>query len=257
MEHPIRPRRAGSPISTQRSGRQLPSTGRPDQRPRGQRRLDSVIKDGFGTSAAVKQNYGHAGKKFVEALTYEVIEEAKERYAELFKMLSQGETTEKQAMAAAMLILGDELADRFIFHTGTALTVENISEFLKSKASVSAGERGYQYMCDWVSANSNKFRHKDADGIDIEPQGDIYGVIEGDIAYINKSIFVKAVRDNGFDDRALLSWLKTRDLIQTRGRRFTRGKRINGVNTECVVMILSSEEPAAASEFEGYEYLLP
>jgi len=218
---------------------------------------DSVIKDGFGTSATVKQNYGHAGKKFVEALTYEVIEEAKERYAELFKMLSQGETTEKQAMAAAMLILGDELADRFIFHTGTALTVENISEFLKSKASVSAGERGYQYMCDWVSANSNKFRHKDADGIDIEPQGDIYGVIEGDIAYINKSIFVKAVRDNGFDDRVLLSWLKTRDLIQTRGRRFTRGKRINGVNTECVVMILSSEEPAAASEFEGYEYLLP
>ena len=172
-------------------------------------------------------------------------------------MLSQGETTEKQAMAAAMLILGDELADRFIFHTGTALTVENISEFLKSKASVSAGERGYQYMCDWVSANSNKFRHKDTDGIDIEPQGDIYGVIEGDIAYINKSIFVKAVRDNGFDDRALLSWLKTRDLIQTRGRRFTRGKRINGVNTECIVMILSSEEPAAVSEFEGYEYLLP
>lgn len=218
---------------------------------------DSVIRDGFGTSAAIKQNYGHAGKKFIEALTDEVIEGAKERYAELFRELSQGETTEKQAMAAAMIILGDELADRFIYKTGTALTVEEISEFLKSKASVSAGERGYAYMCDWVSANSNKFRHKDADGIDIEPQGDIYGVIEGDIAYINKSIFVKAVRDNGFDDRALLSWLKTRDLIQTRGRRFTRGKRINGVNTECVVMILSSEEPAAASEFEGYEYLLP
>lgn len=216
----------------------------------------SVIKDGFGTSAVIKQNYGHAGKKFISALTDEVIEKAKERYAELFKILSSGETTEKQAMAAAMIILGDELADKFIFKTGTVLTVDEISEFLKSKASVSAGERGYEYMCDWISANSNKFRHKDADGIDIEPQGDIYGVIEGDIAYINKSIFVKAVKDNGFDDRALLSWLKTRGLIQTRGRNFTRGKRINGINTECVVMLLSSEKTIETFEFEDYEDLL-
>lgn len=216
----------------------------------------SVIKDGFGTSAVIKQNYGHAGKQFIEALTDEVIEKAKERYAELFKILSSGETTEKQAMAAAMIILGDELADKFIFKTGTVLTVDEISEFLKSKASVSAGERGYAYMCDWVSANSNKFRHKDTDGIDIEPQGDIYGVIEGNTAYINKSIFVKAVKDNGFDDRALLSWLKTRGLIQTRGRNFTRGKRINGINTECVVMLLSSEKTIETFEFEDYEDLL-
>lgn len=217
---------------------------------------DKVIKDGFGTSAIIKQNYGFAGRKFIEALTDTVTDAARIRYEELFKQLSSGETTEKQAMAAAMLILGDELADKFIFHTGRTLTISDISEFLKSKASVSAGERGYAYMCDWVSANSNKFRHQDADGIDATPLGDIYGVIEGDIVYINKSVFVKAARDNGYDDRALLSWLKSKGLIQTRGRNYTRGKRINGVNTECVVMNLTAESPSETTNLDDYETIL-
>ena len=40
----------------------------------------------------------------------------------------------------------------------------------------------------------------------------------------------------------MLSYLKQEGLIETRGRNNTRGKRINGVLTECVCMILPSEE---------------
>lgn len=220
------------------------------------RAADSVIKDGFGTSTAIKQNYGFAGRKFIEALTPEVIEEAKQRYEALFRELSSGETTEKQAMAAAMLILADELADRFIYHTGKALTANDLSEYLKSKSSVSAGERGYAYMCDWVSSNSNRFLHRDGAGIDVEPQGEVYGLIEGDTAYINKSVFRKAAKEQGFDDRALLSWLRTKGLIQSRGRAFTICKRVHGVRTECVAM----EMPCDSDEFistDDFEELLP
>ncbi len=200
------------------------------------RAKEAVISDGLGVSQIIKQNYGHAGKVFVDALTEEAVEEAKKIYAKTFKELSSGSTTEKQAMAAAMLLTADELADRFVFKTGNHLTVSQISEFLKSKASVSAGERGYSYMCSWVAMNSNRFR---ADN----ENSDIYGVIseDGEYAYINAAVFRKAARDAGFDDRALLSWLKTNSLILTRGRNMTRGKRINKVNVECVVMKLPSE----------------
>ena len=108
-------------------------------------------------SGAVKRNYGFAGRKFVERLYQPgVIDQVSERYRELFRILSDRDTTEKQAMAAAAIILADELACQWIFSGQQPLTIEQVSEFLASKAAVSAGDRGYKYLCDWVTQNSNK-----------------------------------------------------------------------------------------------------
>lgn len=211
------------------------------------RASDAVIRDGIGVSRIIKQNYGYAGKKFVEALTEDIFSEAQQSYERYFKELSSGTTTEKQAMAASMILTADELADNFIFKTGKHLTVSQISEFLKSKASVSVGERGYAYMCDWVAMNANRFKSEESNS------GDCYGVIDNDFAYINNTVFRKAAGDAGFDARALLSWMKTNGFIQTRGRAFTKNKRINGIATECVVMQLHS---GVENGLEDYEELL-
>lgn len=211
------------------------------------RASDAVIRDGIGVSRIIKRNYGFAGKKFVEALNEDIFIEAQQSYERYFKELSSGTTTEKQAMAASMILTADELADKFIFKTGKHLTVSQISEFLKSKASVSVGERGYAYMCDWVAMNANRFKSEESNS------GDCYGVIDNDFAYINNTVFRKAAGDAGFDARALLSWMKTNGFIQTRGRAFTKNKRINGIATECVVMQLHS---STENGLEDYEELL-
>jgi uncharacterized protein (DUF927 family) len=202
-----------------------------------------IIKDGIGTSRAVKQNYGHAGEMFINCLTNDVIEEAKELYDRYFKELSSGETTEKQAMAAAMLIVGDELADRFIFKSGKHLTVEEISKFLKSKAAVSAGERGYSYICDWVTMNANKFK-KDNE------TSEIYGVIDDGYAYIIYSVFDKALRDAGFDTKSILSWLKTNCLIDAPKKGNTKTKRLRSdLQPKCVWLRL----PQGNEELNDFE----
>lgn len=206
---------------------------------------DSVIRDGFGTSACIKHNYGYAGRRFIEAMTDQELDRARERYQQLFKELSSGATTEKQAMSAALLILADELADRHIFHSGTVLTVEKISEFLKTKASVSAGERGYAYMCDWVGSNANRFRSPD-DG----NTGDIYGKIDGNTVYINSTVFRAAAKAQGFDDRALLSWLRTNGLIHTKKKDvFTIYTSVFGSRAQYVVMQLPTEELPEITDF--------
>lgn len=189
---------------------------------------EAVITDGPGTSKIIKANFGHAGKRFVEGMTEARWEQAQAIYDKHFRQLTMGETTEKQAMAAALLLTADALADALIFKTGSTLTADAVTEFLKTKSAVSAGERGYSYLCDWVALNSVRFS---GDG-----SGDTYGVIDGDYAYINRTVFRTACQEGSFDERSLLSWLKVKGLIQTRGRNLTRGKRINGVNVECVVM---------------------
>lgn len=204
---------------------------------------NAVITDGMRISGIVKRNFGFAGRKFVEELYQPgVVETVDQRYRELFRELSSRDTTEKQAMAAAAIIAADELACRWIFHgTQVPLTITQISEFLASKAAVSAGDRGYKFLCDWVTQNSNKLCGR---GENTE----VLGALDDGRAFIIRSVFERILQDAGYSTAAMISYLKQENLIETRGRNNTRGKRINGIPTECFCLVLP---PADLEEEEN------
>lgn len=196
------------------------------------RASENVISDGMRISNSLKKSYGHAGKRFVSNLSKPgVSEAAHEVFDKAFKELSGRDTTEKQAIPAALIFVADKLATEWFFHDGSALTIDQIAEFLRTKASVSMGERGYQYMCDWVAQNGTKLNP------DIKI-GDIYGTIENDYVYIISKVFREAAETGGFPSTALLSYLKEHDLILSRKNRYTIGKRVGNINTECVALKL-------------------
>jgi len=210
---------------------------------------DKIIEDGHGVSTILKANYGFAGKAFIKKLKEVSFDKVKEIYAQYYKKLSESNTTEKQAMSAALIVTADALVTEWIFRDGQSLSVDEIAEFLKSKASVSGPERGYHYICDWVAQNGNKFiRPEDAAKEKIYT-GEVYGFLAGNTAYIISTMFHRACEENGLSAPALLSWLKTNDLIETRGRAFTKGKRINGVLAECVVLKLQVFEESEDDDF--------
>ena len=200
---------------------------------------NQVIKDGRRTANAVRVNYGHAGRVFVKHLEQEGnIEYMKVLYDTNYRRCLATDTTEKQAMAAAAIITADMLATEWIFEDENSLSVEEISEFLKTQSSVSASERGYEFMCDWVSQHANKLGGYSEDT-------DVYGSFgvgdddEGWV-YIIRSVWNKVCGENGYSAKALLSHLKSKGLLQTKAgsRAYTKGKRINRIVTECVVMKL-------------------
>ena len=195
----------------------------------------AVITDGMRISSIVKRNFGFAGRKFVDCLYRKgTIEAVAERYRDLFRTLSERDTTEKQAMAAAAIITADELACAWIFPAGQEpLTVEQMSEFLASKATVSAGDRGYKFLCDWVTQNSNKLCTSSD-----SPNQEVLGALEDGNAYIIRSVFERILQDAGYSTAAMVSYLRQEGLIITRGRHLTRGKRINGIPTECFCLVL-------------------
>lgn len=205
------------------------------------RSAQAVIRDGMRISSSIKRNYGFAGRIFVEELYQPgVLEQVTERYRQLFQQLNDMDTTEKQAMAAAAIILADELACRWIFQgSERPLTIEQISEFLASRAAVSAGDRGYQYLCDWVTQHSNQLVGR-SDTIEV------LGALDGNRAYIIRSVFERILQDAGYSTAAMISYLKQEHLIETRGRNNTKGKRINGIPTECFCLLL----PAVDTEEE-------
>lgn len=204
---------------------------------------NKAIADGHRTANAVKANYGFAGKMFIERLCADGMDLAKTAYERFYEACMANNTTEKQAMAAALIVTADALATEWIFQDSRALTVDEIAEFLKTKEAVSAAERGYSYMCDWVAQNANKLRGS-ADN------SDVYGQLDEPWVYIIRSVWNRVCSDAGISAPALLSHLKSRGLIQTRGRAMTKNKRINGVSTECVVMRLRPDDADEIGDFD-------
>ena len=191
-----------------------------------------AIKAGHRIANKLKQHYGWAGQDFVEKI-YEsdaVQEQIRELYQDIFRELCDGDSTEKQAMAAAAILTADLLATNWIFKDDNCLTVEEIKDFLASREAVSAGHRAYDWLCDWVAANENKFRCGE-----YVPTNDVYGIIENDTVYIIKGIFDKVVQEAGFSTSATLSYLKSNHLIDTRkDKGYTKTKRIGKTTPQCV-----------------------
>lgn len=52
------------------------------------------------------------------------------------------------------------------------------------------------------------------------------------------TVYVDILQDAGYSTAAMISYLKQNNLIVTRGRNNTRGKRINGIPTECFCLVL-------------------
>ena len=211
---------------------------------------NKVIEDGHRTADIIKENYGHAGKHFIKKLCEDgVLDTAKERYSELYAGFTKTKATEKQAHSAALIVLADELATEWIFDDNLALTVDELSRFLKSREAVSAAERGYAYICDWVTSNVNKFK--------TENKKEVYGRFPGEndppeeqynYVYIIRSIFDGACSDAGISPKALLSNLRSKGRISVPKKGYTKSKRISGISTHCVVFQLLQEEPEICDE---------
>jgi uncharacterized protein (DUF927 family) len=211
---------------------------------------DHIIEDGHGLSTILKVNYGFAGKAFIKKLKEVGFDKAKEIYAKYYKQLSESNTTEKQAMSAALIVTADALVTEWIFRDGHGLTVEEIADFLKSKAAISGPERGYQEMSEWVVQNSNKFNPSNE-------TGEIYGFVDGKYAYIISSVFRHAAEELGYSPQALLSHMKQKKYIKTRpsGSGCTVSARINNMRPECVCMRLYEGFDDHSDDFIDIELL--
>ncbi len=211
----------------------------------------AVLTDGQRISGLLKRNYGWAGRSFVERLYKDekTQETVRTIYQENFRELCAGDSTEKQAMAAAAIITADFLASRWVFQDSVdeaaelVLDVEDIRDFLASKEAVSAGRRAYDWLCDWVASNVNRFNTDDAPAT-----GEVYGVLEGDTVYIIRGVFDKMVQEAGFSTSATLSYLKANRLIETRERGYTKTKRIGRTTPQCIWLTLQNEGNRISAE---------
>lgn len=199
---------------------------------------EKVIRDGHRTANTLKANYGHAGKLFIQHLCEDGQKDrAREMYEKNYTLCIQSDTTEKQAMAAAIILTADQLATEWIFQDGRALTAPELGEFLKQESEASLSDRGYEYMCGWVASNERQF----ADEVE---RGEHYGIFRDGCAVINRTIWDKICTEAGISPKALLSHLKSKGLLKRTAKRgYTCNWRIDKhVSIPCVWLKLPPDE---------------
>ena len=203
------------------------------------------------TATSLYANYGFAGREFVDHLMEDgVIERVQKLQEDLQKAIKTGDTMDKQTASAALILAADRLSEEWIFQDGVLLQPDDIRPYLVSKETVNQNARALQYLYDFINISQSRF----SPGADAH-QGEVWGDLDDDYAYIIRSKFDQILQDEGYNASAFLGWAKNNNLILPgKDGKMTRTKRINGRVSRCIWLKMDNY----LNDFEeNVEELLP
>ncbi len=197
-----------------------------------------VYSDLVGICAVIGQNYGFAGREFVEYLqtdgTFDRVNSLQKEY---YRELLKSDSTDKQAASASAILAADHIVTELIFKDGNNLTVQDMAKIMTKKADVNVHTRAYDYILELVARNPNKFVANEYGNY----QGEVWGKVEADNIYIIKSVFDREMSLQGFNSTAFLAWAKRSGYLIASKERRTITSRVAGTPTNCVCIVKKSE----------------
>lgn len=185
-------------------------------------------------------NFGFAGKYFVEKLKDEEVQNyVKDLQQRFYKRFLEKGATEKQSNSASLILTADSLINQWIFKDDILLTADDMMEYLFTKDDVSSNKNAYEWIRDFVASNMNCFKTNYYG----EYIKDCWGKVEEDSEkniqkiFIIKTVLDKNLKENGYNPQSFLSWAKQRELLETDEGRYTKRKKIQSIQTNCVCIL--------------------
>ena len=206
-----------------------------------------MVEDGHRVSNAVQEHYGFAGRRFIEFLQEAGVEALMERYRELFEGLCRLDTTDKQAMAMACIVLADELAGKLFFDREDPLTITEAGKYLQSAREVDVAERAYQMTLNWAAKNPVRFENpKDSASPN---KGEAWGKMEKneksgtENLVVNKDVLVDFLEENGFDYMAVSKqWAEKGYLIRNSQGKYVHQTKVYGFRSSYIKLLLPVDD---------------
>lgn len=201
---------------------------------------EPFFEDARHAAQVLQGNYGFAGKRFIDAIcedgAMDMIRKIQQAYyAELNVSL-----TEKQVLAASILLTADKIATLSVFHDDRALTVQDIRPYLITREEADQNLRCYRWLMGYISANPARFRSAE------EQNGELWGEKVGNVTYVIRTIFDRIVENGGFSAKAFLTWAKKNGKIQADdyngNLRLTKRRMIGGTRVACVALVMDDED---------------
>ena len=207
---------------------------------------NKVYSDLVGLCATINENYGHAGREFVEMLQIDGAKDyANNLQKHYFRELLKCDSTEKQAASAAAILAADALATSMIFHDENELTVSDLVRVMAKKTDVDVNSRALDFIYQLVGSNPMHFKPNDYG----EYRAEIWGKVDLGHIYFVKSVFDRELQQAGYNPTSFLSWAKRRGIIECDkdGRR-TKSTRIAGSVLKAVCIMRDFDDIRGSEE---------
>lgn len=198
--------------------------------------VDKVYSDLVGLCATINENYGFAGREFVEYIrdpaNMAIINDL--RLTLYHELISAG-GEEKQSASLSAILIADFVASTLFFQDGMQLTVEDMIQIMTKKSEVSANIRALSWIMDMIAMNANHFQPSGEYG---DYRAEVWGKSEAGNVYIIKSVFDREMQNAGYNSKSFLSWAKRQGLLLTDSEKSRSTKKCliagNVVNTVCI-----------------------
>jgi uncharacterized protein (DUF927 family) len=206
-----------------------------------------LVDDGHYVSSVVQEHYGFAGRRLVEYIQGIETGDLMERYRVLFEELCKLDTTDKQAMAMACLMLADELAVKLFFQDEKYLSIQDVKRYLQSSVDVDVAERAYQSVLNWAAKNPVRFEDPKADNS--PNKGEAWGKIDGEIMIINRDVLLDYLNQNGFDYTAVSKkWSDKGYLVRNTQGKYIHSTKVYGIKSSYIKFNLPQDDDNTDSE---------
>lgn len=211
------------------------------------------IGGGKAAASFFQQNYGSAGRRFVEELqkpgNLEKAVAAHEAW--IGRIAASGDVTDKQAASAALILAADQLAEEWVFQDGVCLDVEDLRPFLITKARMDQDQRALEYLHDQIAMNPIHFDPARA----LEKSAELWGDCGEEWIYIIKPQFDRMLAEAGFNAGAFLGWARRNGVIRVgKDGKNTIPHRVGGKLARCVWLSARSA-PREPEGGDGYDEL--
>lgn len=196
----------------------------------------SIFRNGNQVVETINQNYGFAGRMFIDAVKeigFDGIREMQQDFLQqiLRKARELGqEKEEKQTIPLSVMLTADKIATDYIFEDEMYLDLERCVNTLKNKGDVSENDRAYEFIMSEVSININKFVPDD----DGNYRGECWGCIDGGYVIILVNAFNRMCERGNFSNKGFLNWAAKKGLIIQSAGKNTKNKRFGSANPRCV-----------------------
>lgn len=204
----------------------------------------------------VKDNYGTPIREILKHI-YDF--DYKKIFDSFMDALKNDDTTNKQKILKALILLGDKIVVDVLFKDNYYLTLEDLADKTTSKKEIAIEERAYEFAKDWYISEKRHFLTKDNEIIDNQDiKVEIYGreMKDGYVAII-PIILRKILQDNGFDFNEVVNAWKRKDYIKHEKNRNTLTVQINNSKSKCIVLDVKKDILENDEENEDDDFILP
>ncbi len=187
---------------------------------------EKVYADPQQTADTLKQNYGFAGKDFVEVIKAMGADAVREIPKDFQEQLFDDEKMQKQSISLSIILTADKIATDTLFKDGQYISIDEAKKVLIDRNELSDNERCYRYIMDKVAMNGMRF--------DDDTNCEKWGIIKDGYAVFYTQSLDELCKIGGFSKKAFLSWANKKNLLSHSNGANTKPTRINGTVCKCV-----------------------